>query len=378
MKKVLAVILAGVMALTMFGCKKESNNTAAVSSTKADHSNDVRSYLTGQWVSKEVNDKRPIAVMLSNTPDAPKQSGVGRASVIYEAPGEGNYATRLMGIFEDWEDIEKMGSIRSCRTYYVYYMLEFDAIYVHAGQAAYALPTLEKEFVDNLSTLRSEASKVFFQTDDRPRPHNTYTSGKGIKEGAEYMKYNLYHNSSYKEHYKFNTDDENMVTPDGGQTAMVVKPGYAVNKPWFVYDEEKGVYYRYQSEDKHIDAVTNEQLSVSNIIIQYSKIGNYDDTHYWNIDCTSGGKGKFITNGKAIDITWKKHSEFGITHYYDSKGKEITLNQGKTWVCIVDKEYTEKTEILSSKDDVDSKGNTVKKDDAKSSSSSSNTKKKNN
>ena len=116
---------------------------------------------------------------------------------------------------------------------------------------------------------------------------------------------------------------------------MVVKPGYAVNKPWFVYDENEGLYYRFQSEEKHIDAVTNEQLAVSNIIIQYSGFSTYDDTHYWDIDCTSGGKGVFVTNGKAIDITWKKDSAFGITHYYDSKGKEITLNQGKTWVCIV-------------------------------------------
>ena len=26
---------------------------------------------------------------------------------------------------------------------------------------------------------------------------------------------------------------------------------------------------------------------------------------------------------------------FGVTHYYDLNGSEITLNQGKTWVCIV-------------------------------------------
>ena len=42
-----------------------------------------------------------------------------------------------------------------------------------------------------------------------------------------------------------------------------------------------------------------------------------------------------IANGKAIDITWEKPSEFGQTHYYDLAGNEIVLNQGKTWVCII-------------------------------------------
>ena len=50
----------------------------------------------------------------------------------------------------------------------------------------------------------------------------------------------------------------------------------------------------------------------------------------------SGGEGKYITKGKAIDIKWTKDSQWGTTHYYDStSGEEIRLNPGKTWVEIV-------------------------------------------
>ncbi len=61
---------------------------------------------------------------------------------------------------------------------------------------------------------------------------------------------------------------------------------------------------------------------------------DYGDGYYY-IYTTGNGNGKYITNGKAIDITWKKDTEFGVTRYYDTSGKEITINPGKTWVCII-------------------------------------------
>ena len=54
-----------------------------------------------------------------------------------------------------------------------------------------------------------------------------------------------------------------------------------------------------------------------------------------NIDVTSSGAGKYITNGTAQDVTWSKDGLWGATHFYDSGGQEITLNPGKTWVCVI-------------------------------------------
>ena len=62
---------------------------------------------------------------------------------------------------------------------------------------------------------------------------------------------------------------------------------------------------------------------------------HYATTDYLDIDVHTGQYGYYITNGKAVPLTWKKDGEFGVTHYYDFDNNEITLNQGKTWVCIV-------------------------------------------
>ena len=362
MKKLIVGLLVLTMAVSMFGCKKKSEvteTTEEVETMATNHNGEVRSYLTGKWVSKEVAAQRPLACMISNQPEAPNQSGISQASIVYEVPGEDNYATRFMGIFEDWEDIKQIGSVRSCRTYYVYYMLEFDSIYAHAGQCAYALPTLEQDFVDNISSVKGTDANAFFIVEEanRSKEHKLHTSGEKILEKAKEKGYSLTHDSDYQGHYIFNEDDDNLVTPEGGETAEIVVPGYSINKPWFAFDSDKHVYYRYQyrkelgeskySPVKQTDRVNNEVLEYNNIILQYSSFGTYDDTHYWNIDCVSGGKGKFITNGKAIDITWKKDSEYGVTHYYDLNGKEITLNQGKTWVCIINNKDTDKIEITT-------------------------------
>ena len=79
--------------------------------------------------------------------------------------------------------------------------------------------------------------------------------------------------------------------------------------------------------------------------MQFCTIGSYEGTEYRNITLTGSGNGKYITNGKAIDITWKKPSEFATTQYFDSNGNEIVLNQGRTWVCIMDNASTDKLVI---------------------------------
>ena len=123
---------------------------------------------------------------------------------------------------------------------------------------------------------------------------------------------------------------------EDGITANVVKlDNFTYNHPWFEYDASTGKYKRFQFGDAHIDELTGEQLECDNIILQYSSWKNYDANGYLNIDTISGGSGKYITRGKAIDIRWEKDSPWGITHYYDANEQEIHLNQGKTWVEIV-------------------------------------------
>ena len=83
----------------------------------------VRSPLTNEWVDADVAGTRPLAVMIPNESNALPQYNLSDASILYEANVEGRM-TRLMAIYEDWESLEKIGNVRSLRSYYVYWAFE--------------------------------------------------------------------------------------------------------------------------------------------------------------------------------------------------------------------------------------------------------------
>ncbi len=296
----------------------------------------VRSYLTGKMVDQKIGDRRPVAVMLNNIEDAMPMSGVGSADVLYECVVEGGL-TRMMGIFEDYDNLEKIGSVRSCRNYFVYYALEFDAIYCHYGQSSYALPLLEEEYVNNLSGLAAIGDTVFYRTTDRQAPHNAYASAKGIKKGIEEMGYRNTYADGYCGKFTFAKDDDpNDLSGKDTVDATHVETGYKINKPYFDYNEKDEKYYRWQYGEKHIDDLTGKQLAFDNIILQYSAWEQIDDKGYLGFDCHGGGPMKFITKGKAIDGIWLLlGGEQGSVRYFDMDGEEIVVNQGKTMVEII-------------------------------------------
>lgn len=103
---------------------------------------------------------------------------------------------------------------------------------------------------------------MYFRDSSRKAPHNAYTTGDGITEGIRIMEYESQRTGDWESHYKFNEDDENEIQLTDGQDAAVVQPGYLVNKPWFVYNTETGLYERFQNGAEQIDANDNSQVAV--------------------------------------------------------------------------------------------------------------------
>lgn len=362
--------------LTLAGCKKKqqdqpdmtisggktteaSTEKQKETETETPSQNDLPegytySYLTGEPYPQEEAEVRPVAVMFNNVTQALPQYGIGDASVIYEAPAEGGI-NRLMGIFHmnDATELERIGSTRSTRMYFVYFAAEFHAFLVHFGQASNALPYMNTIFCDNLNALENSGNGVFFRTNDRPSPHNAYASGQGIAAGISNMQYNPYYtyfdgSYPYSGTFRFNHDKEE-VALENGMDASVVRPGYPINEPWFEYDPATGSYLRYQYGAPHVDA-DGEQLSVKNILICSMPCEHYYDSSYLMFHVQDGGNGFYITNGKAIPVTWEKDWEWGVTHYYDENGQEISLNPGKTWVCVVQQSLEGNIQITGSEE----------------------------
>lgn len=304
----------------------------------------VRSPLTNEWIDSDLAKTRPIAVMVPNESAAIPHYNLSDASILYEANVEGRI-TRLMAVYEDWENLDKIGNIRSTRTYYAYWAFEWDAFLVHYGGPYYINELMNQEYTEHIDGLSGD-DDAFYRTKDRPDPHNVYVDGVALKERIEDKSYSLsYRALNDQEHFQFATKAEpNALTQygDNAQNATYIDMSgcYPLTRCYFEYNEEDGLYYRSQqlsggSDAPHTDA-DGEQLAFKNILVQYTKQEVLDDKGYLVLQCHDNTRdGWFFTNGKGIHVNWEKQSDYSATRYYDDNGKEITLNTGKTMICIV-------------------------------------------
>ena len=303
--------------------------------------------LTGEPMDEALAAQRPVSCMIGNTTDAMPQYGTSAADVLIEAPAEGGL-TRLMTLYQDYANLPSIMSVRSCRHYYAYLSNEFEAIYVHYGQAIYATEMLKH--LDDLNGLDGDLENVTFMRDkSRKSPHNAFVNGESIVAGIQKRGYRTEHAPTYKNRFSFTAEDRQLA---GGVPAAVVEPGYLVNKPWFVNKEQTGLYERNQYKAAHVDGNNGEQLAFKNVIFQVCDYKMEPDGKYLDVKTASySGTGKYISNGQAMDITWVKEVEDGIGTYYDASGNELELNPGKTCICIILNDAEDKIGVYGSEEE---------------------------
>ena len=357
MRKTAIAAVSVLTALMLTGCGSVNASSIEVQTTQEETQEQEQltdySYLTGLPATVSIKNQRPLAVMLNNIKEGCPQSGTENAAIIYEAPVEGRI-TRLMGIFEDYEDMEKIGSIRSSRDYFVYFALEYDAIYAHFGQATpYVGDLLNSDRVDNISGAVSgidkPATHSFYRTSDRKAPHNVYITAEGVEKDINKFGYRTTLNDSYQPKFTF-PESNTAVTYDDKQDATVLYPGgkttdaangFSKVEAKFEYNEDDNLYYRYQYGDKHVDELSGNQLAVTNVIFQYCHGEVRDSKDYLAFGChgDNGYKVQIFTNGKMVEGTWKRDADSTPAQYFDENGNPIVLNRGKTWICIIWDEY---------------------------------------
>lgn len=302
----------------------------------------AKSYLTGKYVDEAISRRRPVAVMFNNIKAACPQTGIEKADVVYEAPVEGGI-TRMMGIFENYDGLEKIGSVRSARIYFVRFALGWDAIYCSVGHSKYAEDLLDSPGTDSMDGVTATGAGVYYRTEDRKAPHNCYASAEGIAKGIEKQGFSTSYDSNYHGYFQF--VGENDTASYDGVKANKVRTGYFHNDPYFTYNADDQLYYRFQFDAKQIDDETGNQLAFKNLILQYCDYEMYDDEKSLNININSGGKAQYISNGICTELTWNRDKDTGITHYYLSDGAELKLNTGKTYVGIILNPNAERVEI---------------------------------
>ncbi len=308
-----------------------------ISSDKNDNNDINDNNTTTTTTTKKVNivdentKSRPYAVMINNVDGARKlQSGLQDAYIIYEMMVEGGI-TRYLALFLD-SNTERIGSIRSARHYYLDYALENDAIYVHHGyspQSKTDWTNLNVDRIEVSENLTGWRDKTASKTYEYTLFTNIEKLNKGLTNKRTERKNDLLLN--------YSADEIDLSTMENSITATSIDINYSSGtKNKYIYDEENKVYLRSVNGKEQLDYVTNKQLTVKNIIVYNVKYSNIEGDTYGRktIDNIGSGNGYYISNGYAVPITWTKSSRSSQTIYKYMDGKEITVNDGNTFIQI--------------------------------------------
>ncbi|MDR0221540.1 MAG: DUF3048 domain-containing protein [Lachnospiraceae bacterium] len=314
-----------------------------------------QSYLTGEWKDASVALRRPFGVMSPNNKPALPQYGISAASIVYEAPVEGAI-TRLMYIVEDYDDLSHIGPVRSARDYYVYEAIGKNAFFCHWGLAVpYCSDLINSSKVDNISVkltgVNVGADEAFKRISrlGKALEFTGYMIIDGYKKAVERLKYDTAYSEDFVPQFTFAAENTRIEYEDFPAITDIYPGGSANNgggygnaQPHFAYNADDFLYYRYEYGGKHIDEMNDQQVAVSNVVLQHTKGWARDAKGYLQFDFLAGGKAQVFTNGKMIEGTWTREAENRPAKFYDDLGNEIVFNQGKTWICVIRNDFANK------------------------------------
>lgn len=294
-----------------------------------------RSEITNEWIDESLKNQRPIAVMVDNEKKALPHYGLTEADVVYEIMNStaNGRVTRFMAIVKDWGKIEQFGSIRSTRSTNIMLAAEWNAVLCHDGGPFYVNEWLAKKYSANFSGGFSRVKN------GKPTEFTEYICAGDLDKKFSNSKYTTEYNEFYPgQHYFFSNTEIDLSTVGNAFDCREIELPFPHNSSRLQYNESTGTYDYYEYGQAHTDPQhDNAQLTFKNLLIQDTTFAQLDPNGYLIYNAIDSGRDAYyITNGKAIEVTWIKAAENEPTIYLDKQtGEQIELNTGKTYVALV-------------------------------------------
>ncbi len=298
--------------------------------------------LTGLEVSDAIAGQRPVAIMVDNEKKALAHYGTAEADVVYEMMNStaNGRVTRLMCLYKDWAGLQQTGSIRSTRTTNVILSGEYNAVLVHDGGPFYIKTYLAQPYAANLSGGFTRVKN------GKPTEFTEYVFGSELVNRFAKAGLSTNYTTALERgtHFVFGGTDDELAS---NQVANNVELSsvFPHNKSKLTFNAATRTYDYSEYGSVHQDAEDGQTLTFKNVILQSVSFNQLDKNGYLTYNVIGSGSGYYITNGKAIPITWSKGSETGFTHYYNAQGQEITINRGKTYIGLVPSDSWDKVQL---------------------------------
>ena len=296
-----------------------------------------KSALTGLPVKSEVASmRRPVAVMINNIKKALPQYGISNASIVFEALAEGGI-TRLLAVFDDIEDVEQIGTVRSARPYYIDFAESIDAVYVHIGGSPEAYQRIKNDKIDAYDMIEGKNNAMYWRDKERIKSsgyeHSVFTSGARIMEKLRGDGVRMVRDDAYGPVFNFSED-----AGYEGRDATDISAVFSSYKTGtYKYDDSLGLYRIGQYGTSHIDALSGDQLAFKNVFVlrMNSSVIPGDTAGRLRFDSVGNGSGYYFVNGTKTDITWERSGKASPFKFYTADGASLEVVPGDSYVAIV-------------------------------------------
>lgn len=321
----LAFILLVGGGLLFWMSTQKGGDIALITSKRQEPPVKYYSPLNGLEVPDEAATKRAVtAVMIENSPDARPQSGLAEADVVFEAVAEGGI-TRFIALYQPSRP-SLIGPVRSLRAYYAEWASSFNPGVAHVGGSGDALAMVRSgNYGVDLDQFFNAGA--YWRASDRAAPHNMYTSSDKLDELN-----NAKNHKSSEFTFAPRTDEKAAATPTASHVTIDVSTG--IFSVGYDYNAETNSYHRKQGGAPHTDREKG-QISPKVVIALKTNMSIASDRLHMNIATSGSGQAYVFQNGTVTEGTWSKDNHKERLVIKDSKGEEIKLIRGQTWITTV-------------------------------------------
>lgn len=308
--------------------------------------------------------RRPLFVMVENSPSARPHSGLSRADVIFEAVAEGG-VTRFAALYYCAAQNENVviAPVRSARTYFVDWASGFNLpMYVHVGganlsgpsnalgqiadygwrsendmdQFSIGYPTFVRNYnripgktVETEHTMQSETEALWEVAAKRDWTNLTperIVNRKTIPAAP------------WQDNYSGWAFEEEAQSPGTvRQISYDFWSGYNQFSVEWNYDENLDAYRRNNAGEEQRDLNNDEVIAASTVIVLFTtEKGPINELKHMLYTTVGKGKALIFKHGQeAIEANWNKLSREAELDFTDVRGKAVELAPGQIWISVL-------------------------------------------
>jgi len=297
--------------------------------------------LTGEVVADtSMLERVPVAIKVSNWPGqyVRPQAGINSADLIFEHYNEGWFASRWTAIYLG-QDPERVGPCRSGRLIDLEIPAIYKAVLACSGfsNGVLALVTESDIYPDRVASPSVGVGQPVFYRDfsrDVPLEHTMYTSPALVRDWAA--------ERGVSGRQKL----DGMVFSD--EPPIEGEPATIINVPWrsldaeWRYDEPSGRYLRWSDGALHTDALTGEQLNVTNVVVLYVPQWDTDIVEEPHSGALSiqfalwySNRAIIFRDGVQIEAFWQRWERDDMLTLTHEAGNPIPLKVGNTFFEVI-------------------------------------------